>query len=150
MGFTRKNYLIECAALLEGFPSGQRDQTVNLTAPPSLVRIQPPPPLFFEASRFSFSYLFKKTPVGGSDESQRFAAFETLHGAMWTAVGCPEGEYQDDTNQSSPLHHFSSRRAASVFIYSKILPLEELSLNPPNVQCAFTSKLASTNIKTHP
>src|SRR3954467_15381827 len=28
----------------EGFPSGQRDQTVNLTALPSKVRILPPPP----------------------------------------------------------------------------------------------------------
>ena len=28
---------------LEGFPSGQRDQTVNLTAQPSEVRILPPP-----------------------------------------------------------------------------------------------------------
>ena len=30
--------------VLEGFPSGQRDQTVNLTALPSEVRILPPPP----------------------------------------------------------------------------------------------------------
>jgi hypothetical protein len=30
---------------MEGFPSGQRDQTVNLTAPPSKVQILPPPPL---------------------------------------------------------------------------------------------------------
>lgn len=30
--------------LTEGFPSGQRDQTVNLTALPSKVRILPPPP----------------------------------------------------------------------------------------------------------
>ena len=30
----------------EGFPSGQRDQTVNLTALPSKVRILPPPPEF--------------------------------------------------------------------------------------------------------
>ncbi len=29
---------------LEGFPSGQRDQTVNLTVLPSKVRILPPPP----------------------------------------------------------------------------------------------------------
>ena len=29
----------------EGFPSGQRDQTVNLTALPSKVRILPPPPV---------------------------------------------------------------------------------------------------------
>jgi hypothetical protein len=28
---------------VEGFPSGQRDQTVNLTALPSKVRILPPP-----------------------------------------------------------------------------------------------------------
>ena len=34
------------ASFLEGFPSGQRDQTVNLTAPPSVVRIHPPPPKF--------------------------------------------------------------------------------------------------------
>ena len=32
------------AAIEEGFPSGQRDQTVNLTAPPSKVRILLPPP----------------------------------------------------------------------------------------------------------
>ncbi len=32
--------------LVEGFPSGQREQTVNLPAPPSMVRIRPPPPLF--------------------------------------------------------------------------------------------------------
>ena len=31
--------------ILEGFPSGQRDQTVNLTALPSKVRILPPPPV---------------------------------------------------------------------------------------------------------
>ena len=34
---------------LEGFPSGQRGQTVNLLAPPSEVRILPPPPLGFVA-----------------------------------------------------------------------------------------------------
>ena len=32
------------APVLEGYPSGQRDQTVNLTAQPSKVRILPPPP----------------------------------------------------------------------------------------------------------
>lgn len=32
------------ASFSEGFPSGQRDQTVNLTAQPSEVRILPPPP----------------------------------------------------------------------------------------------------------
>lgn len=33
--------------LTEGFPSGQRDQTVNLTALPSKVRILPPPPTVY-------------------------------------------------------------------------------------------------------
>ena len=31
---------------MEGFPSGQREQTVNLSAMPSEVRILPPPPDF--------------------------------------------------------------------------------------------------------
>ena len=31
---------------LVGFPSGQRGQTVNLLATPSMVRIHPPPPFF--------------------------------------------------------------------------------------------------------
>ncbi len=31
---------------LGGFPSGQREQTVNLPALPSMVRIRPPPPYF--------------------------------------------------------------------------------------------------------
>ena len=42
------------AAIEEGFPSGQRDQTVNLTAPPSKVRILLPPP---------FAYNLKDTKV---------------------------------------------------------------------------------------
>ena len=37
--------LMRCKiVVLEGFPSGQRDQTVNLPAKPSEVRILPPPP----------------------------------------------------------------------------------------------------------
>ncbi len=35
---------IPIASFLVGFPSGQRDQTVNLTAKPSKVQILPPPP----------------------------------------------------------------------------------------------------------
>jgi hypothetical protein len=37
-----------CGFCLEGFPSGQRDQTVNLTVLPSKVRILPPPPIVFD------------------------------------------------------------------------------------------------------
>src|SRR5271166_2251085 len=36
--------LLECTVSSEGFPSGQREQTVNLPALPSKVRILPPPP----------------------------------------------------------------------------------------------------------
>ena len=44
------DYLLENSwsgdgSIMEGFPSGQRDQTVNLPALPSKVRILPPPPL---------------------------------------------------------------------------------------------------------
>ena len=38
---------------MEGFPSGQRDQTVNLTAQPSVVRIHLPPP-YFDLSLLKF------------------------------------------------------------------------------------------------
>ena len=34
--------------ILEGFPSGQREQTVNLPAEPTEVRILPPPPGFLK------------------------------------------------------------------------------------------------------
>src|SRR5205814_5700836 len=37
--------LLDCAVSSEGFPSGQREQTVNLPALPSKVRILPPPPV---------------------------------------------------------------------------------------------------------
>ena len=33
-----------CEGKMEGFPSGQREQTVNLSATPSEVQILPPPP----------------------------------------------------------------------------------------------------------
>ena len=36
--------------------SGQRDQTVNLTAQPSLVRIQPPPPYRLQLTCFSAQF----------------------------------------------------------------------------------------------
>src|SRR6478672_7389928 len=36
--------LLESRVSTEGFPSGQREQTVNLPALPSKVRILPPPP----------------------------------------------------------------------------------------------------------
>ena len=50
--------LIQNSALrLEGFPSGQRDQTVNLTAPPSEVRILPPPPENIAADDVGADYI---------------------------------------------------------------------------------------------
>ena len=41
-----------------GFPSGQRDQTVNLTAPPSKVRILPQPPSRINTTHFCVVFLF--------------------------------------------------------------------------------------------
>ena len=35
---------------MEGFPSGQREQTVNLPAQPTEVQIPPPPPFFNAAN----------------------------------------------------------------------------------------------------
>ena len=36
-----------CSKFVEGFPSGQREQTVNLPAEPTEVQILPPPPFCF-------------------------------------------------------------------------------------------------------
>src|SRR3954469_13526088 len=60
----------------EGFPSGQRDQTVNLTALPSKVRILPPPPQGQAARR----------PGSGG----------TSEGAAWDAMGIGIGAYPGD------------------------------------------------------
>ena len=43
---------------VEGFPSGQREQTVNLPAKPTEVRILPPPPYFFE-EKYTESMLYE-------------------------------------------------------------------------------------------
>ena len=45
-----------------GFPSGQRDQTVNLTAQPSKVRILPQPPSLKQSTTLRCSF-FNSTPI---------------------------------------------------------------------------------------
>ena len=47
---------------LEGFPSGQREQTVNLPALPSMVRIRPPPP--YSLGNSSQSYVLRASYNG--------------------------------------------------------------------------------------
>ena len=42
-----------------GFPSGQREQTVNLSAKPSEVRILPPPPTLAESIVGDFGLTFR-------------------------------------------------------------------------------------------
>src|SRR5512139_1225989 len=57
----------------EGFPSGQREQTVNLPALPSKVRILPPPPLQEPATGHQVSKRHRRrrgaggTPAYGTD-----------------------------------------------------------------------------------
>ena len=45
---------------MDGFPSGQREQTVNLPAPLSVVRIHPRPPSKSTANRGAFAYIAYK------------------------------------------------------------------------------------------
>ena len=54
----------------EGCPSGQREQTVNLPAMPSLVRIQHPP-LLIDTARFRFSSFSSFSLVTRSSERTR-------------------------------------------------------------------------------
>ena len=56
---------------LEGFPSGQRDQTVNLTAQPSEVRILPPPPTSLRACSVKPSSRLKGRPLARSGAVRR-------------------------------------------------------------------------------
>ncbi len=51
---------------MEGFPSGQRGQTVNLLAPPSVVRIHPPPPFI----RWLLEQLAIELGIGCRDVTQ--------------------------------------------------------------------------------
>ncbi len=63
-----------CKAPVEGFPSGQRDQTVNLTALPSKVRILLPPPSFKKtrpSAGFSLFWPIRSLPL--SDLTVAFA-----------------------------------------------------------------------------
>ena len=66
---------------VEGFPSGQREQTVNLSATPSEVRILPPPPTLL------FVGLHKRRPSCGP--ARAAAALLTL--LAWRAAVGPGG-----------------------------------------------------------
>ncbi len=50
--------VLKVRKFVEGFPSGQRDQTVNLTAQPSKVRILLPPPFLSLSIPILFNFRF--------------------------------------------------------------------------------------------
>ena len=54
-----------------GFPSGQREQTVNLPSSTSKVRILPPPPSLTKAPEFSNESAIKYSAHAGKDERLR-------------------------------------------------------------------------------
>ncbi len=56
---------------LVGFPSGQREQTVNLPSSTSKVRILPPPPLLPESTQTTFNNLAPYSALTGKDEKLR-------------------------------------------------------------------------------
>ena len=57
-----------------GFPSGQREQTVNLPAQPSEVRILPPPPPSHELRMYVGDFRFS----GSSDYISGFPGIDTM------------------------------------------------------------------------
>ena len=68
---------------MEGFPSGQRDQTVNLTAQPSQVQILPPPPFSAYKARASYNGItsaFQADDVGSipTARSKKYADMAQL------------------------------------------------------------------------
>jgi hypothetical protein len=65
--------------MLEGFPSGQREQTVNLPAKPTEVRILPPPPDFLKCKLAGVAQWLERQPsklrVAGSNPVSRSKRF---------------------------------------------------------------------------
>ena len=59
-------FLVSDLQYMEGFPSGQRGQTVNLLSVTSVVRIHPPPPqkywmpLIIKGFQYFYTIYFKK------------------------------------------------------------------------------------------
>ena len=64
---------------LEGFPSGQREQTVNLPAKPTEVQILPPPPEFLKGKLAGVAQWLERQPsklrVAGSNPVSRSKRF---------------------------------------------------------------------------
>ena len=65
--------------MLEGFPSGQREQTVNLPAKPTEVRTLPPPPGFLKCKLAGVAQWLERQPsklrVAGSNPVSRSKLF---------------------------------------------------------------------------
>ena len=64
-----------CVPYVVGYPSGQRGQTVNLLAMPSMVRIHHLPPLFLYKGKVAFSQINQRFSPYPVFESLRFCAF---------------------------------------------------------------------------
>ncbi len=94
---------------MEGFPSGQREQTVNLSAAPSEVRILPPPPLIF-----TLHLQFKS----GNSSIGRASAFQA------------EGR---EFEPRFPLHFFLSKGAHVAQMVERILGKDEVTGSIPVV-----------------
>ncbi len=89
-------------ALVVGFPSGQRDQTVNLTAQPSKVRILPPPPFFVTMRSPVVGF-----PSGQRDQTVNLTAQPSkvrilphhhLYNLRYPVVGFPSGQRDQTVN----------------------------------------------------
>src|SRR4030067_1557784 len=61
---------------MEGFPSGQREQTVNLPAKPTEVRTLPPPPVYCSWTSGSRKTSKASSLISGSSAVARASAFQ--------------------------------------------------------------------------
>ena len=78
---------------MEGFPSGQREQTVNLSAMPSEVRILPPPPSSSRPGPMGSAAPIARTPPGGSRATirlpcNRLSGSSSVGRALAFQAGC--------------------------------------------------------------
>ena len=72
---------------MEGFPRGQREQTVNLLAPPSVVRIHLPPPNCRGVEQLAARRAHNPKVVGSNPASATNDMYAHVYGVRTISVG---------------------------------------------------------------
>ena len=109
---------------LVGFPSGQREQTVNLPSSTSKVRILPPPPSFHKASTPNPTAVCHILPMREGREASTKVRFERQRESV-AAGNDPKGEARSAESSFPHHHHFPVALQQNQTLLHYILPMRE-------------------------